>query len=55
MSESTHATSAGETGGLPGANAAPVTAEVADDETAPTTLAGGPATPEQERREEERG
>jgi len=42
------ATSPGETGGLPGANADPRTREVPEDETAPTVLGAGPATPEAE-------
>jgi hypothetical protein len=35
-----HATTPGQTGGLPGANADPRTRRVGDDETAPTTAMG---------------
>lgn len=45
MSENTPQQGAGKTGGLPGANADPVTAELPDDQTA-ELQAGEPSTQE---------
>ena len=43
MTDHPHATSVGQTGGLPGANADPATAELSADELADTVNSGAPA------------
>ena len=46
MTEQPHATSQGQTGGLPGANAHPDTTELPDDQVADTVAMSDVADPE---------
>lgn len=49
MTEQPHATSQGQTGGLPGANAHPDTTKLSDDQIADTVATGDVAAPDSPR------